>query len=233
MLKKFLAAVVTAGMLTAGPVSAAQIDILDVSGAWTDTSPGARYVTIHGDNDNEIRWGTPPPNHYGRSGYRFDGYAPPAIPVNEGEQFWLGLFTHSNFPIYEPALESAELTIDTTLRIDGSTRTISSVFGFEHLETPNTGYYCCDDRVTFSPNEGKTESFTIGGIEYSVDISGFFDGYHLADEFWTKEHKKNYASLKGVIHANEVPEPGIVGLLALGIAGLTLRFRFRRSAHST
>jgi hypothetical protein len=116
------------------PAFAATLTLNSVTGAWTDAIGGAGTVT--GIGTNELRWGTPVPSTGQKSGFRFDGAAPPSLTIETDTPFLLGTFTHFNFPLAtNTAILSADLGV--TLDIENTLQTLNYTFSLE--ETPNQG----------------------------------------------------------------------------------------------
>lgn len=240
-IKSVLAACVVAiGM--AAPASA--LTITSIDGDWQNATP-----SVSGEGTDSIRWGTDA--GYGQSGYDFDA-APTSFDAAPDTGFSLGTFTHLNFPVRDTVLSSVDLAVNFT--IQGLTSTITSVFSFDHLETPNylnskwqpkaatcadgnangTGVNLngCADRVSATTNLGSSQTFTIGSTTYVLDIMGFMKNGTLLTDFWTLERQTNSAELWGVFRTvsvqppSEVPLPASGLLLLGGLAGLFAKRRF-------
>jgi hypothetical protein len=239
--------------LSAPYAAADVVFVVDVTGTWTATNPGAPAVS--GLNTNTISWGTS--TGPGKSSYVFEGVAPPMQgPYNLGQTFEVGTFTHNNNPITGTSLLTAELTVLSDIRVeDGSGGVIAnfadvtSVFDFAHLETPNGANPCanggangvgvnvngCADRVTFTTNPGKTQSITINETEYVLNISSFLIGGSPASEFWTIEAFSNSAKLQGAVveRTSVVPIPAaawLFGSALIGAVGLGRRNKKKAAA---
>lgn len=237
MNKKLVTTGLLSGLLATGAASAATIEIGDITGEWIAATPAG---AIDGVNTNQIFWGTPADTE--RSSYLFEGKGNVAEeewdPLLEDYRFDLGTFTHFNFPITAPppALETAQLQVDTQLFVNDTERNITSVFTFDHVETPNDDNPCfdgnpngvepnqngCADRVTFSFNEETSDSFLVAGERFEIGISGFQeDDESPAEVFWTSEALTNVATLRGVVR-QQMPVPATLPLYGLGLAGLGL-----------
>jgi len=206
-----MAAFATAALCVAGPAAAASLTITSISGIWSSSTP-----TVSGIGSEDISWGVPAETR--KSGYSFDHAATP-VTVESDSDFVIGTFTHNNFPIRGSFLQSANLRV--TLEIAGLANPIVSVFSFLHDETPNSPARCrngeanaqgvnangCADLVTATLNQGRSEVFSIDGVNYVLDIMGFqYLGQKLTD-FWTTENQSNAAQLLAVF-STEVEQPG-------------------------
>ena len=216
----FMVLPVTYMFFICGSVNAAMIGVDLVEANWSNVVGGAN---VTGVGTNEIRWGEPATNE-GRSGYRFDGAAPPSLSVEAGVEFTLGEFTHFNFPIIAGgAIESVQLDIMVDLSLGGSSFFEGPfTFLFAHDETPNTSEGCCNDIVDIS-NLMSTDSFILDGIIYTLAITGFKVGDVVTTSFSTIEGQENTAELRGVFRTASVSVPVPTSVLLLGL-GLLVMF---------
>jgi hypothetical protein len=209
-----------AGVLSASlalPAFAATISIDSVTGSWSDVVGGAN---VSGQGSNQILWGVPSNEFDRQSGYTFDGAAPAAFEVDLDTRFTLGDFTHDNFTIRSGGgIDSAVLSLTLGISIDSEPFGDLLSFNFFHNETPNTGEGCCNDIVTFD-GLSTSDTFVVGGTAYTLDLVGFRVDDVLMPEFSTQEGTSNVAQLRGIFTAAQVPEPGTLALLSLGLVGL-------------
>lgn len=225
-------------------VSAAPLTFTSVEGSWQYSTPA-----VTGLGTDQIRWGTD--LGQGQSGYDFVPTTGP-FDAEEGESFVLGTFDHRNLPIRDTLLDRADLSVQFS--VDGLADQFSSVFSFEHLESYNEASSCangqangfgvnangCADRVVAALNQGQSQSFSIDGTSYVLDILGFQYGGATLTEFWTTEATINSADLIGVFRTvipvlaptptptptpPQTPLPASAWFMVFGLLGLVLSRR--------
>ncbi len=144
-------------------------------------------------DENQVRYGRPADNNpdnctpfSNQSGFGFDGSD--GVPnFNPGEQFLLGVFTHYNNEIYVNRDDAADRlrTVDLAVALNFTDPVLNETLNYtvQLDETPNEAFPCvygneggrgCNDRVTFPTSIGD-ETFTIDGVEYTLQITGFVD----------------------------------------------------------
>ncbi|ROT98858.1 PEP-CTERM sorting domain-containing protein [Marinobacter sp. R17] len=214
------------------------IDLDSVSGQWSNHSGGQNVH--YNAAGNQIRWGY----GYPQSGYGFVGSAPPSVTINDSSPFSLGTFTHYNYPISnESAIDSVDLNIYADFSTaDGSTSQGPFAFTFLHNETPNNapvehcGSLCqflaifgidtsytthdgpVDDIVQIIFDDALTSSeFKIGSEIYSLSILGFEGDSSMLT---TSEYSQTSVNLLASLNVRDVPEPGTLGLMGLGLLAL-------------
>jgi hypothetical protein len=215
---------------------------------------GATLETIgNGTANAGIRWGNPATTN-GKSGYQFTAAATPLnanVVVNgAGSVFTLGDFSHINRPIFAPSISGAQLTISYGVFLGATDLgTYNAVFNFTHTETVNGSNPCdfggangqgvningCSDRVQIALNSGASQFFNLGGVNYSLDISGFLVNGVPANEFLTIEDAVNPAQLRGRISAESaigtgIPEPQTWAMQVLGFGAVGVTARRRAAA---
>jgi hypothetical protein len=255
-MKRFAFAPLAAAML-AGPVGASTLIINPITATWSNITGTPANLTFlgNGSADAGVRWGQD--IGFGQSGYQFTAAPVPlstTFVVNGvGSGFTLGTFRHINQPISSgTSITGARVTVSYGVEVDSvNLGTFNAVFDFDHWETPNADNPCadggangagvningCADRVTFSLNPNATTFFTIGSVDYTLNLSSFQVGGNPVSQFWTKEQADNSAFLIGNIAARSVvdpgggavPEPASWAMMLLGFGAIGLSARRRRT----
>ena len=227
----------------AGAASAVPITATTAIPTWVSTAGGVavdenvsygRLPDGVADGFNQVRWGTPANPSFatrGKSGLGFRTAAPVTGIVLENP-FSVGTLRHYNWTI-APGTNAtgSQLDISTTLDVGGSAQgpyTFSSKFTVdETLNVAPCAYPSdrpCSDKITFS-NVAGGDTFTIGGIVYTLSVLGFGDTpTSLQDSFISQEGGTTDTQLWAVITAvnppTPTPEPAPLALLALGLVGM-------------
>lgn len=238
VVKSTVAAIAVAAMapFAASAASISDIKITSIVASWQNPVPATVSVDNSGDT-KEARWGVPA-TAAGQSGYDFTAETTP-VTVSAEVAFDLGEFVHINQPIRPGgSLQTIELVLDIAGELvdDPSVMfSLSSVFDFTHLETPNRApclpgsVSVCDDLVTVALNVGKSTSFEYDSVKYFFSVTGFEVAGVSVTEFLTAEGANNPAILRGVFTAkvNEVPLPAAGWMLLAGLGALAAAARKR------
>ncbi len=246
MSKRLLAAVAAIATLAiSGAGSAHTVAMDNFIGEWFNEqgSPSAFSNTGAGNNP-QVRWGVDQGS--GQSGYNLDLAPPPPVPIIQlvppnTAPFFIGNFTHVNFPIGPNSITGIDLKISFDITIDGNPLgSHDFFFHFAHDETTNNLNPCpydplnltgvnangCADRVLVS-FLNTSDSFIVGTDVYTFDLLGFSTdgGTTISSSYLTMENALNTAGLYATIALRSdvtAPEPGTLALLGLSLMGLIL-----------
>lgn len=228
------------GLGLPGVASAIPVTLNNPSASFSDPVPASGDLAksnIHwvGANHEEIRFGVPTNNaknpNKQQSGLRFDVFDAP-MTVQTGAVFNLGTLSHFNWEVKTgTSISGATLTFTFDIE-NGSPMTISLPFALGVEETANVKTGCanaptlsgnwCPDVISF-PNMSGSSTFVLDGKTLTLNLLGF--GPSAGDyqkTFITQEFANNSTSLWASISApaTQVPEPGSLLMMALGLLGL-------------
>lgn len=238
-MSKFLGAAAAALVAMSAAPAAAVTNVVfsNVTGAFFGgVLTDGNAITNYSGSDTanaKIRWGVSAGE--GQSGYDFNSAGtintslavPGASPV-----VTLGEFKHLNVPIFPPSADFAFLRLTANVNIGGTDVGAKNfVFRIDHDETTNNADPCpyggangqgvnvngCADRIV-ADFSSTSDRFSIDGIDYTLDVTGFLVDNKLVDGFTTVERQTNSALLVGRVTAfsSAVPEPDTWAMMILG-----------------
>ncbi|MEO0913614.1 MAG: THxN family PEP-CTERM protein [Pseudomonadota bacterium] len=216
MRSRFAGLAALLGVSMAAPAGAAQVDVTSVVGVWTSSD-----ASITGLSTNAVQWGIAASGS-GRSGYTFDGAAPPNLgPLTPNVGVVVGEFTHNNFPIFDDGAIPTQIELVVTVQgtiskgAQSTGFTLFDTLDFGHFETPNTASPCaaggvspCPDQVTLTQVNVPDVTIDFLGVTYGFNVNGFLNGSNqVVNQILTLENAVNTVTIQGVFTATAVPLP--------------------------
>lgn len=204
----------------------------------------------------QVLWGVPVATN--RSSYLVSANVFDPVEVTAGNpsaEFVFGNFTHNNFPIFAPWMQYVQLRVTGDVTVDGlSIGAKTFVYDFYHVETPNSPSFptpctfggpnlqginvngCAD--AALNVFSSASETFTVGGQTYSMELHEFRIGGDDYPVFYTLENQVNNAQLVGRFNllanipqlAPAIPEPGTWAMMLGGFGMIGAAMRRRRRA---
>lgn len=249
-----LKALVGASAFVAMPAMATvtNINFDNITATWLTPTGGSNInYDDQGPGNAAIFWGT---GQGQQSGYRFQtGLTTISVDLDAQTSgvTSIGTFTHYNYPISSGSgINGVKLRLTMDVNVDGNlVEDVNFIYAFNHFETPNGANPCanggsqgsginnngCADNVSVNFLQ-ESGFFTIGDIEYALDVRGFLVGNDPATSFWTRENATNNAELRGQVVlrslAGAVPEPATWAMMLGGLAIVGASMRRRKVAVS-
>jgi hypothetical protein len=211
-MNKLLTCALVLCAITINQVSA---DIIVGSSSGIFVNPvGAVYS---GEGTSHFQWGEGDPS----SSLDFTGAS---FSTNTEKVFSFGTLNFYNGVIVSGTDATAvSLAIELSLTTPAKDETFT--YNLTLNNTPNNGDPLGDADYVQFPSAYPTTTFSIGGVDYTLQLMGFGTvtsaGYTTINEFHVLEQQGASAVLLGKITANipnnNVPEPGIISMILFGI----------------
>lgn len=212
----------------------AQAFTFSTIGTWNNAVGG--NVTYTSGVENRVSWGQfAPQSALGFTGTTGTG--------DFNNLLALGQLRHYNNPVGFIELtvpQSVDLTVALNLLINNEPITRNFTYSLRVDETPDDVLPCryksvtpCADAV-FWQNTIASNSFTVGGTDYTLELLGFSNTPALSpvNQFISEERSTNETTLFGrVVPAAGVPEPTTTtGFLLAGVGLMYAHRRLRKRA---
>ncbi len=225
-----LTMVVAASQSFAGPLNITSIGG-NFENAVTAPPGGVTIAYIDAATDN-VSWGVPVPATGPKSSYDFTvNQALVGTSPNLDTPFLLGTLVHNNNPILAPILVSVDYAL--ALGTNGVPATVNYSLFLEHNETPNQPCPSpgCNDIVSAS-DPADADVITQNGDAYVLELLGWAEtqgGPIGGLDLETVEGQSTPGFLYAQLTEAQIPEPGLLSLLGLGLLGLGAT-RLRKSS---
>lgn len=197
-----------------------------ILGKWCDVDQTGYNVCAVANDDlsgtADFNWGIPATTKFDNE-FSFDGYS--FTDVEENTPFALGNFSYRNGSTYfSSGINGVDLSLFLTFT-DPVSFNNAFDFNFQITNTPNTtGDAVQDGDIVTAMNTYTPTTFTYSGIDYTLNLLGFSsdEGTTIRTDFSSAEGAVQEAQLIAQITSDiqNVPEPGIISLLTLGLLTL-------------
>jgi hypothetical protein len=193
-------------------------------------TPGSSTFSLSnqdGGTNNQLDWGDPVPDSFSN----FVKFNSANFSTTPDAAFNIGKLTYRNGSSFAGSNFNGDFPLLVALNFTNPA-SVNPTFNylFNILNTTNTGDPVGDsDRLRFSTAGLSSNSFNVGGVDYTLQLLGFSNdnGTTIINEFLSPENATATANLYGKITTTNVPTPALLpGLIGLGATA----WRKRRNA---